>query len=639
MFRPLKKYHKILKLTPLILIIVLETITYLFYTTVKNNEYKDYEAEFSLKTQKIQTLLQERILAYEQVLYGTKGLFLASDAVSRDEFHSYISSLSIDQNFPGIQGIGYSAVVPVDEKESFINKIQSEGFSSYTITPVAPRGFYTSIIYLEPFDARNQRAFGFDMFTDATRRVAMEQSRDANKPIISGKVTLLQEYKEDVQAGFLMYLPLFQKGTNTDTIDQRRKHILGWVYAPFRMNDFMNGLNGYDKNDFDLEIYDEGIIDKTHLLFDSDVKKHIGVYNKTIDLNIAGRDWSIYIKSTANFEKKLDMSKANLVLVLGTILSILLVYIIWELLLDSEYNDIKAKRINKELLDNRNKLFELNETLEKRVEEKTQEIQHSNEILERHVASLNVLNLQLTKAKEEALQAAQARSNFISSISHELRTPLNAIINFTDQTIEDFDEMLEDKELQEDTKGFLQRVIVNSKHLLGLINDLLEFTKAEAGKIDYKMEMIDINQILQMSYNNTFSLLNGTDVQFNLLLSSRPNIALVDSRRLLQVLLNLLSNAIKFTDKGSVSLKSFQEDDNIIIEILDTGKGIPEAKQKIIFEPFMQGDSTDTGTGLGLGLAKRMCDDMGIDISFVSVQDEGTNFRLTIKQQKVENEI
>ncbi len=274
----------------------------------------------------------------------------------------------------------------------------------------------------------------------------------------------------------------------------------------------------------------------------------------------------------------------------------------------------------------------LNSSLEKKVEAKTHEILKTNEDLEEHIIGLEVLNLQLTKAKEEAMQAAQARSNFISGISHELRTPLNAIINFTDQVIEDFDEMLADKDLQADTQVFLKRVIVNSRHLLQLINDLLEFTKAEAGKIDYKIEEQDLNQILKMAYNNTASLLNGTDVEFNLILSKEPLVAEVDARRFLQILLNLLSNAIKFTKKGSVELRIFEKENGIFIEVEDTGKGIPPDKHKIIFEPFMQVNNTDNGTGLGLGLAKRMCKDMDIDISFTSVDGKGTTFILFIKK-------
>lgn len=276
-------------------------------------------------------------------------------------------------------------------------------------------------------------------------------------------------------------------------------------------------------------------------------------------------------------------------------------------------------------------LLTLNSTLEKRVEDKTLELQKTNEMLEANIADMEIVNSKLMKTRAEALQAAQARSNFITGISHELRTPLNAIINFTDQVIEDFDEMLEDKALQEDAKKFIQRVLVNSKHLLNLINDLLEFTKAEAGKIDYKIEKHDLNSIVKIAYNNTYSLLNGTDVKFNLTLCQMPLIAMVDSRRFLQVLLNLLSNAIKFTQKGIIEMRTFEENGHAIVEVQDSGKGIPQDKQSIIFEPFMQVNSTDNGTGLGLGLVKRMCDDMGIKISLSSVESKGTTFRLTLK--------
>jgi PAS domain S-box-containing protein len=277
-------------------------------------------------------------------------------------------------------------------------------------------------------------------------------------------------------------------------------------------------------------------------------------------------------------------------------------------------------------------LLTLNTTLEKRVEEKTLELQMANEMLEGHIVDLEIVNSKLMRARTEALQAAQARSNFITGISHELRTPLNAIINFTDQVIEDFDEMLEDKELQEDTKKFMQRVLVNSRHLLNLINDLLEFTKAEAGKIDYKIEECDLNIIARMAYNNTYSLLNATDVKFGLKLYETPLMGIVDSRRFLQILLNLLSNAIKFTQKGAIELRTFEENGYAIVEVQDSGKGIPQDKQSIIFEPFMQVNNTDNGTGLGLGLVKRMCDDMDIKVSFTSIESEGTIFRLTVKK-------
>ncbi|MFA6192168.1 MAG: CHASE domain-containing protein [Sulfurimonas sp.] len=628
----IKRKRKFFKAMPFVLMIVLFIITYQLFATMKETAYLELQTDFSLHSQKIKTLIEQRMLAYEHVLYGTKGLFIASDFIDREEFKLYVKTLMLDKIFPGIQGVGYSMIIPADKKDEFIKKVRLEGFDSYNITPTTPRDFYTTILYLEPFNLRNQKAFGYDMFSNPVRRTAMEASRDNDTATISAKVTLLQEFEPSAQAGFLMYIPIYEKYTKNETVDERREHITGWIYAPFRVNDFMRGLLGYEDKNFDIEIYDSDIISQESLMYDSYESSKISLFTNKIEMTIAGRNWIILLKSTPNFEKTLDVSKAELVLAFGLIFSLILVYIILQLINTKEYAQKKAKEMNKELVIKRNELTNLNTTLESRVEEKTEELQKSNELLEAHIADLELLNSKLTKAKKEALQAAQARSNFISGISHELRTPLNAIINFTDQIIEDFDEILVDKELQTDTKGFLQRVLINSRHLLQLINDLLEFTKAEAGKMDYKIEAKDINAILTTAYNNTHSLLNGTNVEFNLTLYKEPLIGLVDSRRFLQIVLNLLSNAIKFTDKGSIELKSFEEDNFIVVEIKDTGKGIPVEKYKVIFEPFMQVNSTDNGTGLGLGLAKKMCDDMGIEISFTSVEGSGTVFHLMIKK-------
>jgi signal transduction histidine kinase len=275
-------------------------------------------------------------------------------------------------------------------------------------------------------------------------------------------------------------------------------------------------------------------------------------------------------------------------------------------------------------------LRSLNDSLELRVQEKTTELERSNKLLSAYVSELEGVNLELVKSRKEAQLATQARSNFISGISHELRTPLNAIINFTDQLIEDFDEILEDKDLQDDARIFLARVLQNSRHLLQLINDLLDFTKAEVGKMSYEIQNQDINKILKIAYSNTYSLLNGSELDFRLKLCEDPLFANVDSRRFLQIMLNLLSNSIKFTKSGFIEIRSYKDGNRIVVEVQDSGSGIPQEKQKIIFDPFVQVKSIDNGTGLGLGLAKKMCEDMGIDISFSSTEDIGTTFSLSM---------
>ncbi|WP_294891413.1 CHASE domain-containing protein, partial [Sulfurimonas sp. RIFOXYD2_FULL_34_21] len=445
MTKLIKRDSKIIRAVPFMVLVIFIFTSYQFYIDIKNNANSKLQTEFLLKSQEFKTLIKHRMLAYEHVLHGAKGLFASSNFIDRDEFKIYVNALDLNIMFPGIQGVGFSKIVPADTKDDFIGKVRSEGFSSFDITPKYKRDFYTTILYLEPFDDRNKRAFGYDMYSNPTRQKAMAASRDMSMAVISGKVTLLQEYKKDVQAGFLMYLPVFKNKTKNITLEQRRKNILGWVYAPFRMSDLMHSLKGYEDSEFDIEIYDENIIKEKYLMYDSYASNKASLFYTQIELDVAGREWGVLIKSTPEFEKNLDISKAELVLIFGIIFSVFLFYIIQQLITGKEYAENLANKMNEKLIISKNILKNLNTTLEKRVEDKTRELQKSNYALEEYVSNLEVLNLKLTKAKEEAMQAAQARSNFISGISHELRTPLNAIINFTDQVIEDFDEMLVDE--------------------------------------------------------------------------------------------------------------------------------------------------------------------------------------------------
>ncbi len=191
------------------------------------------------------------------ILRGGVGLFKASEYVSRDEWHNYVSKLEIQRYYPGIQGLGFSVFVRPENLEAHTRSIRAQGFPDYAIKPAGERSLYSSIIYLEPFDLRNQRAFSYDMYSEPLRRKAMENARDNGTATISGIVTLLQETETDVQKGFLMYMPFYKSSDKLDTVESRRKAIVGFVYSPFRINDLMNGVLGHTVMDVDFTIFDD----------------------------------------------------------------------------------------------------------------------------------------------------------------------------------------------------------------------------------------------------------------------------------------------------------------------------------------------------------------------------------------------
>ncbi len=196
---------------------------------------------FHQEVNRSRTAILAHLQVYEDALYGTRSFFAAEPQVTRDSFHHYVASLRISERYPGIQGIGYAMRVTAGEKDDHVKQIRRQGFLEYTIKPAGERKEYTSIIYLEPFDWRNQRAFGYDMFTESVRRAAMERARDTGLTSMSGKVTLVQETNNNMQHGFLMYLPLYRRGAALDTAEDRRASLVGYIYSPFRANDFLRG--------------------------------------------------------------------------------------------------------------------------------------------------------------------------------------------------------------------------------------------------------------------------------------------------------------------------------------------------------------------------------------------------------------
>lgn len=186
--------------------------------------------------------IRARLQVYEDALYGTRSIFETNEAVTREIFRDYVTGLEIDKRYPGVQGIGYAISISSSQKTAHINQVHREGFPAYTIRPAGERPQYTPILYIEPFDWRNQRAFGFDMYSEPVRRTAMDYARDNGQASVSGKVTLLQETDADAQAGFLMYLPVYRKGMPAGTVTERRSALLGYVYSPFRVNNLMQGV-------------------------------------------------------------------------------------------------------------------------------------------------------------------------------------------------------------------------------------------------------------------------------------------------------------------------------------------------------------------------------------------------------------
>ena len=164
---------------PLLVLLFALCATCLLWIRAKHDSRAALQTEFDDRASETRSRIERRMQAYEQVLRGTQMLFAVSPKVTRAQFRTYVAGLRLRDKYPGIQGVGFSLIVPPGKKQAHVAALRTEGFPDYTLKPEGDRDLYTAIIYLEPFTGRNLRAFGFDMYSEPVRRVAMERARDS----------------------------------------------------------------------------------------------------------------------------------------------------------------------------------------------------------------------------------------------------------------------------------------------------------------------------------------------------------------------------------------------------------------------------------------------------------------------------
>ena len=271
-------------------------------------------------------------------------------------------------------------------------------------------------------------------------------------------------------------------------------------------------------------------------------------------------------------------------------------------------------------------------------EQKTREIFLSNQELRRLAEHLEELvderTAEANRARDEAIQASQAKSQFLANMSHELRTPLNAIIGYS--------EMLQDEAEDQGAMEFLpdlKKIHAAGKHLLGLINDILDLSKIEAGKMDLYLESFELRPMVNEVAATVLPLLenngNVLEAQYEAQLGSLH----ADLTKVRQALFNLLSNASKFTENGRITLAVGRETDGdgkewVNFSVADSGIGMTPEQLGRLFQAFTQADASTTrkygGTGLGLTITRRFCEMMGGDISVASELGKGSIFTIRL---------
>lgn len=289
-----------------------------------------YEAASRMLAQSISTQLDR----YIDTLRATRGFYAASESISRQEWQTFTSSINLEKNYPGIQGIGFARRVNPENVPHHEATIRAEGFPDYQLHPKGPRDIYFPIVYIEPFDERNRRAFGYDMFSEPARRAAMQRAALTGMPAATGKLQLVQETTVDVQPGMLIYLPVYCDNMPLDTPQQRWTALTGFVYSPYRIHNLIRGILGESAHNTNVEfrIYDGTTTTPENLLFDSQPGQPTpseALLASTAQIEIAGQPWTLRFYTGPDFHSAFERYTPTLVLLGGLLVSFLLFGTVW----------------------------------------------------------------------------------------------------------------------------------------------------------------------------------------------------------------------------------------------------------------------------------------------------------------------
>ncbi len=299
------------------------------WTLVARDAEQDGTDRFTERSSQLRWRFQARMQEYERILRGGVALFAATPRVDRAAWHDFVASHDLQTQLPGVQGVGYVARVPGQQRDAFERRVRADGFPGFAVFPAGLRPEYLTVLYIEPFDARNRRAFGFDVFSEPARRQAMIAARDTGQAALTDPIRLVQEDGTDPQAGFLLFLPVYARGAPLGDVAQRRAALTGFVYSPFRMGDLVSGVLQGDWPDLSLQVFDGPVPAPAALLhsepaFVDDRRGVAALPASDLSTPMLGHAFTLRVQASPAFAASVDRHEAQLVLLGGIVVSLLM---------------------------------------------------------------------------------------------------------------------------------------------------------------------------------------------------------------------------------------------------------------------------------------------------------------------------
>lgn len=532
------------------------------------------EAQFDREAERVLALVQERMQKYEEGLRGGVAAIRANGGdMNHEEWSEFAESLRIDVKYPGINGIGVIHYVAGDELDEYLSG-QRRLRPDYEIYPEHDEPEYLPISYIEPADI-NAAAVGLDMAHETNRYEGIKAARDSGRAWITGPIVLVQDNGNT--AGFLFFSPWYDTDEEPTTVEERREHFVGAVYAPFVVRKLMEGTLGREQRkvgftirDGEEVIYDENYPGSDH--FDP-----VAIYERIVDVPMYGRTWTFTIRNDLAFREQTGNNEPMLILVGGLTLDGVLLVLFYLLTRSRRRAADFADNLIDELSTNHRRLVDSNTELER----------------------------------------------FAYIASHDLQTPLRGIGDLVEYLEEDINAALPENADRSHIDHNLGRLRQQTARMTGLIRGILDYSRIGTSPDDTEPHYIDFAELVT-EIGEQMGLEPGQLVHTGLSSAAVPG-----SIHLLQIAQNLVSNAFDHHhDPGSARVEvGFRDGGNrLILTVSDNGPGIEKRFHTRIFDLFQSVSGDAERSGIGLAIVKRIVERRGGSVRVESAIGQGTTF-------------
>jgi CHASE1-domain containing sensor protein len=346
------------------------------YTAAQHSMAARQDQEYSASVDEIVASLKQRFDIYLSELTSAKAMFDTMRHVERKDWEHYVASLGTSKNFPGTVGIAYAKVIAPKDKAAFEASMRAQGFAGFSVKPGGQRSLYSSVIYIDSRDPKTQRAFGYDMLTDAPRRQTMFVARDTGAVAMTSKLTLLSEDEVNYQPGFILITPVYRNGLSPSTTAERRVEVDGFLMTAFRIRDFMNGVVGVKNYQVDFRMYDGLKVSPDSFIYDFDgsptmPQNQVSIsFRKLQTMYIQGHPWTIEFVNRDNTPAHASDRLLPALVGWGGVLASVLVTAIVYFISSSKRRAVKyAEALHANLKKSQQDLLERNRAMEEKIAE------------------------------------------------------------------------------------------------------------------------------------------------------------------------------------------------------------------------------------------------------------------------------